>query len=99
MPTLDDFEELFTYCNKEFTTVNGVNGMLFTSTANGNTVFFPAAGYYNGQSVVLDEESGYYWSSTYYSERDAYCMMFADYVELADYTECRYIGMRIRAVI
>ena len=99
MPTLDDFEELFTYCNKEFTTVNGVNGMLFTSTANGNTVFFPAAGYYNGQSVVLDEESGYYWSSTYYSERDAYCMMFADYVEVADYTECRYIGMRIRAVI
>lgn len=99
IPTLSDFEELFEYCNKEFTSVAGVYGMLFTSIVNGNTLFFPAASYYNGTSLVDPEQTGYYWSSTYFSERYAYCMMFADYVEVADNTEIRYVGMPIRAVI
>lgn len=99
IPTLSDFEELFEYCNKEFTSVAGVYGMLFTSIVNGNTLFFPAASYYNGTSLVDPEQTGYYWSSTYFSERYAYCMMFADYVEVADNTESRYVGMPIRAVI
>ena len=45
MPTYDDFEELFDNCDYEWTTLNGVDGMKFTSKTNGNSIFLPAAGY------------------------------------------------------
>jgi len=46
MPTEAQFQELLNTanCTNEWTTVNGVNGRLFTSVTNGNTLFIPAAG-------------------------------------------------------
>ena len=43
LPTADDFEELFTLCQKEWTEQNGVTGFKFTGP-NGNSIFLPAAG-------------------------------------------------------
>lgn len=47
MPTKAQFQELLNTanCTNEQTTVNGVNGRLFTSVRNGNTLFVPAIGY------------------------------------------------------
>ena len=44
MPTPGDLQELIDNTVYEWTTVNGVNGGLFTSKINGQKIFFPAAG-------------------------------------------------------
>ena len=64
MPTLDDFYELREYCTYEWTTLNGVNGMKFTSNINGNSIFLPAAGYRWNGDLDGAGEYGDYWSST-----------------------------------
>lgn len=43
MPTIAEFEELFTLCTKEWIEVDGVAGYKFTGP-NGNSIFMPAAG-------------------------------------------------------
>ena len=66
MPTEAQFRELLNTanCTKAWTTVNGVNGRLFTSVTNGNTLFIPAAGYaYNG-SVSNVGSYGVVWGSS-----------------------------------
>lgn len=76
MPTADEFQELYDNCTSEWTTQNGMNGRLFTSNVNGNTLFLPAAGYYNGTNLITRGSSGYYWSSTYYSPSNAILLLF-----------------------
>jgi hypothetical protein len=44
MPTKDDLIELTANTTSNFETLNGVNGMRFTSNINGNSIFIPAAG-------------------------------------------------------
>lgn len=63
MPTYTQTVELnnSTYVSCTWTTVNGVEGQLFTSTSNGNCIFLPFT------LVSQDEHQtkyGYYWSST-----------------------------------
>ena len=78
MPTQYDFAELFnsSYTTNEWTTVNGVNGRKVTSKINGKSVFFPAAGYYNGTSLSSRGSDGYYWSSSWVSATDARYLSF-----------------------
>lgn len=64
MPSLDQIEEL---CNSdntttEWTTLNGVNGRLITSKANGKSLFLPAAGVRGSSSLALADSHGFYWS-------------------------------------
>ena len=62
MPTSTEMQELFDNCTHIWTTMNGVNGRLFTGR-NGNSIFFPAAGYM-GESGIRDAGfEGDYWSS------------------------------------
>ena len=44
MPTKDEFEELLNNTTHEVKTINGIKGMLFTSTINGHQLFIPFAG-------------------------------------------------------
>ena len=62
MPTNDQFEELLNGCNIEQTTMNGVTGHLVTGP-NGNSIFLPAAGYCNYESLNNEGEGGFYWSN------------------------------------
>ena len=66
MPTEAQFQELLNTanCTNEWTTVNGVNGYLFTSVTNGNTLFIPAAGYANNGSMYIVGYVGFVWSSS-----------------------------------
>ena len=46
----------------------GVNGLLITSSINGNCIFLPASGYKESQYVGIKYEqptNGYFWSSDY----------------------------------
>ena len=48
--------------------MNGVSGMLFTAKTNGNSIFLPAAGYYDAPEGIKDAGiTGYYSSSTLYT--------------------------------
>ena len=64
MPTKDDFQELIDYTTTCVTSINGTQGMKFTSKNNSNYLFFPFAGYaYSGS---MRDIGSYFdcWSST-----------------------------------
>ena len=64
MPTKEQWEELIANTTSTWTTKNDVNGRLFTSIINGNSVFVPAFGNaYNGV-LYLVGSYGYIWSSS-----------------------------------
>ena len=70
MPTQAEFQELIDNCSGVWTTDykgTGVKGCIFTSKVNGNSVFFPAAGY-GYYSHMYDVGSvGKYWSASWHS--------------------------------
>jgi hypothetical protein len=76
LPTVGEFQELNSNCDSEWTDENGVAGRRFTSRINGNSIFFPASGGYNGTSLYDRGSYGYYWSSSYSSATGAYRLYF-----------------------
>ena len=62
-PSLAQIQELLDGTNSELKTLNGVNGQLFTSKNNGNTVFLPAAGHLSEGDLEYADWYGFYWSS------------------------------------
>lgn len=68
-PNQDDWIELFEDSNTtcEWTSLNGVNGLKLTSLKNGNTIFFPAAGYWSpaaGEYMYAGSQCRY-WTSEF----------------------------------
>ena len=76
LPTVGEFQELNSNCDSEWTDEDGVAGRRFTSRINGNSIFFPASGYYDGTTLNSRGSSGLYWSSSYVSETSAYGLYF-----------------------
>ena len=66
IPSLEQVVELLNSCTWQWTERNGVNGHLVTGP-NGNTMFLPAAGYYDGSSLEYVGTYGIYWSHALYS--------------------------------
>lgn len=64
MPTREEFQELLNNCTTEWTTLNGVDGRMITSKNNGNSIFLPAAGDWDGTSLSNAGSNGRYWSSS-----------------------------------
>ena len=65
MPTMAEFKELFYYTNSRWTydyKETGVAGRIFTSKVNGNSIFFPAAGWTIRSSVNGINRGGCYWT-------------------------------------
>lgn len=59
MPSEKDFSELTNNCSTKWTTLNGVEGIQFTSKLNGNSIFLP----FTGSNGYADSK-GWYWLST-----------------------------------
>ena len=76
LPTMGEFIELNNNCDSEWTDEDGVAGRRFTSRINGNSIFFPASGYYGGTSLNGRGSNGLYWSSTWDSETNARDLYF-----------------------
>ena len=76
LPTKAHYEELIKKCAWEWTTYNGVYGRRFLG-ANGNSVFFPAAGgrFCDG-TLYIEGTYGGYWSSTAYASNTAWRLIF-----------------------
>ena len=64
MPTEDEFNELLINCTSAWTTKNGINGRLFTSNINGNSIFLPAPGSRGYTDLSSLGSRGYYWTSS-----------------------------------
>ena len=78
MPTKAECKELVNGCTWQWTTYNGVNGMLVTGP-NGNSIFLPAAGYRYGTALNNAGEYGLYWSSTPVEDGDDFaCRLYFD---------------------
>lgn len=99
MPTAAEFQELFDNSTSVWTTQNGVNGFLLTSNVNGNKLFFPANGGFNGTSLNNRGAGGAYWSSTYATYANARLMRFSSSEFNPNYTTNRRYGFSIRAVL
>jgi hypothetical protein len=98
LPTVGEFQELNSNCDSEWTDEDGVAGRRFTSRINGNSIFFPASGYYGGTSLYDRGSGGDYWSSSYYSATSAYRLYFyLSTVGPADGSR-RRLGFSARAV-
>ena len=98
LPTVGECQELYSNCDSEWTDEDGVAGRRFTSRINGNSIFFPASGYYNGTSLNFRGSSGDYWSSSSISETLAYNLNFhSGGVYPAKHSSRRY-GFAARAV-
>lgn len=67
-PTKAQWDELLSNTTNQWTTKNGVEGRLFTSKKNGQTLFLPAAGGYWGLDLKRAGFNGYYWSRSLYAE-------------------------------
>ena len=65
MPTFEQIKELIELCSRQWTQVNGVNGIVVTGP-NGNSIFLPASGlrYYDDGSLYNVGSYGYFWSAS-----------------------------------
>lgn len=102
MPTETQFQELLNtnYCTNIQTTINGVNGRLFTSVTNGNTLFIPDAGDASDGSMDGVGDYGGVWSSSLFSS-GVKCGRFlgfnSDDIDV-DFND-RYFGQSVRGVV
>ena len=97
-PTKEEWQELLNNTTVSWTTLNGVNGRLFTAS-NGSSVFLPAAGFRWDSSLYFAGSYGHYWSSSLYTgnPNDAWYFDFnSDGQLMSDYD--RYHGLSVRAV-
>ena len=99
MPTQDECQELVDSCTWTWTTLNEVAGYQVKGS-NGNSIFLPAAGYYEDDALDKNGERGYYWSATPYDSSTSYELYFtstAINVSRSNYTS-RYYGHSVRPV-
>lgn len=75
MPTIAEFEELFSLCQKEWTEVNGVSGYKLTGP-NGNSIFLPAAGSRTEGVTSGAGLEGYYLSGSVNASDNRFAMSY-----------------------
>ena len=91
MPSREQFDELINseYTTTEWTTLNGVDGLLITSKTNSNSIFLPAAGGRYGTSSNDAGVKGSYWSRTLDTDENGPCyawtLLFYSSKTITDY--------------
>lgn len=107
MPSPDEFEELMNCCQYLRTSLNGVNGLLFTAP-NGKSLFLPSAGVYSMGEHQQAETYGFYWANKLGADNIGVTMgcvfnfyyfdiMGTEYVSAGD-EMTRAVGLPIRPV-
>lgn len=100
MPTSQDISELRNgdHCTWKKSTINGVVGYVVTSNSNGNSIFLPLGGYYNGTEKVQEGTMGCFWSSSLNTSGvwTAHNMV----IDNSNFSFCnlRYYGRNVRPV-
>ncbi len=102
MPTYAELSELNTQCTWEWINTNDFKGYIVTGP-NGNSIFFPAAGFRRGSSLDYAGSVGDYWSSTpydnyYYNDNFAYYLNFGSSGHYV-YDGNRHYGQSVRPIL
>lgn len=98
MATLDEWDELINKCTWTWTSQYGVNGRLVTGP-NGNSIFLPAAGYWEGTFPYSKRSWGYYWSSSLYTDTPDYAYSVDFYSSNVYWSDgLRFSGRSVRPV-
>ena len=97
-PSKEQYQELYDNCRIQRRTINGVNGLLFVSNINNNSVFFPSAGYGRGTSLGNRSSVGCYWSRSWLSSDYGYFLYFYSGSVYPQDNYGRYYGFSVRAV-
>ena len=89
MPSKHDFKELIDLCDWEWKKQNGINGYIIKSRTNGNSIFLPAAGRWNGDDHIY----GYYWTSDFNHDKTKRCVLYIGkqvpvYSTTTEYSKC-----------
>jgi hypothetical protein len=66
MPTKEQCDELIENTTSVWTTVDGINGKLFTAS-NGKSIFVPAFGFTSNGTFYDVDSYGWYWSSSVFT--------------------------------
>lgn len=98
LPTVDEINELMENCTFSWVEQNGVNGMS-VKAANGNTIFLPAAGFFDEASVSSAGFYGTYWTGSPYDSWNyqASCLDFGSTGQ-GQYANYRFEGRVVRPV-
>ncbi len=70
IPSVNEMWDLQSNCTEEWTTINGVQGVKYTSEKNRNTIFFPVAPHRLGTSVTSGDAT-HYWLSNLNEENNS----------------------------
>ena len=99
MPSPEQIQELIDNTISTWTTSNGT-GMTFTSKNNGNSIFFPAAGYAWDGSISSSGSYGYVWSSMLdtYKVNEGQGLRFYSSIAYQAYNY-RFNGLSVRGVL
>ena len=98
MPTKAEQDELRTKCTWTWTTQNGVNGYLVTGP-NGNSIFLPAASYWDGTSLDGAGSRGNYWSSSLNTDGPRYVyLLYFNSSGVSTRSIIRFYGRSVRPV-
>ncbi|MBO7481755.1 MAG: hypothetical protein J6T63_06575, partial [Bacteroidales bacterium] len=98
MPTQDEIQELFDNCDTTWTPQNGVNGMLFTSRSNGNSIFLPAVGGLGEDILSNAGFDGGFWSSSLDTYSYNALLLYIDWADYSVITNYRCFGYSVRPV-
>ncbi len=99
MPTGEELDELQTKCTWTWTTINGLSGFKVISKTNGESIFLPAGGYWEGGSFYLTNRMVLYWSSTLDTSNSNNAYSYWSFENAVNtYNNMRYVGMSVRAV-
>lgn len=103
MPTKEEFNELIYKCQWEWTQEKGISGYKVTGP-NGNSIFLPAAGNYDGETNEDKGSDVSYWSATVvvtsgYSSEEAYALLSSKQVNQSMNGTYRYDGLPVRPVM
>ena len=107
IPTKNQFEELVKYCEKHYIInydpideeekINGLDGLLYVSTINGNSIFFPACGNYI--ETYKDEENCVtLWTANIAGSNSHYATYFYGNSSTPFSSNTRFYGMPVRPV-
>ena len=102
MPSKDDIYELLTFTTNEWIEDyegSGVNGRVFTSKKNGNTMFIPAAGIWDGSSVLNQGDDADLWCALLSSVTIVARGLFFGSDDCNINYFCRCSGISVRGVI
>ena len=105
MPTKEDFEELIAGTTsswvENYNDIEGLNGQVFTSKVNGNTLFIPASGAHVGSDIKNIGSSCSLWTSSFYLSHpnSAYDLYFnnSGYIDASGYVN-RCTGYSVRPI-